>query len=299
MPSDSNGVFTLPSGYLAITGEDIEASQHNPPLEDLATAVTGRLPRNGAAPMTGPLKLVDGTAGTPSLTFNSASGRGIYKTTNGWGISVDGVSVAEFTSSGLSTGIPTVTNAMLATMAAHTFKGNNTASTGAPLDLTAAQLTAELNGFGGDSGSGGVKGLVPAPNAGATAAGQFLKANGTWATPAYPTVRFTQEYVSSNVAISTPFMSFAHGLGVIPKLVQVTLFCNALNNNYASGCEVDALNFYYGTFARIFYPSWDASAVVVTVDSNTPANMAIIDRSSGVPVTTPTSAWNVKVRAWA
>lgn len=37
--------------------------------------------------------------------------------------------------------------------------------------------------FIGDSGSGGVKGLVPAPPAGSTAAGAFLSANGTFAIP--------------------------------------------------------------------------------------------------------------------
>jgi hypothetical protein len=35
----------------------------------------------------------------------------------------------------------------------------------------------------GDSGSGGLAGNVPAPAAGTAAAGKFLKADGTWATP--------------------------------------------------------------------------------------------------------------------
>jgi len=38
-------------------------------------------------------------------------------------------------------------------------------------------------GFTGDSGTGGVSGLVPAPSAGAAAAGEFLKADGTWSVP--------------------------------------------------------------------------------------------------------------------
>ena len=59
-----------------------------------------------------------------------------------------------------------ITNAKLAQMGAHTFKGNNTGSTANALDLTATQLTAELNAMVGDSGSGGTKGLVPAPAAG-------------------------------------------------------------------------------------------------------------------------------------
>lgn len=76
-----------------------------------------------------------------------------------------------------------VTNTQLAQMAAHTFKGNNTSSTGNALDLTATQLTAELNPMVGDSGSGGIKGLVPAPAAGDAAAGKYLKADGTFAVP--------------------------------------------------------------------------------------------------------------------
>lgn len=103
MPSDSNGNYSLPPGYLAVTGETIQASQHNPPLEDLATAVTGRLPRNGASPMTGPLRLADGTVGAPSLLFSS--GDGWFKTATGWGLSISGILTVEFGSAGISTGV--------------------------------------------------------------------------------------------------------------------------------------------------------------------------------------------------
>lgn len=47
---------------------------------------------------------------------------------------------------------------------------------------TPAQVTADLSAMVGDSGSGGTKGLVPAPASGDAAAGKFLKADGTWAT---------------------------------------------------------------------------------------------------------------------
>lgn len=52
MPRDSNGVYSLPTGYLAVSGEDILPEQHNAPLQDIATALTGSLPRNGSAAMT-------------------------------------------------------------------------------------------------------------------------------------------------------------------------------------------------------------------------------------------------------
>lgn len=76
-----------------------------------------------------------------------------------------------------------ITNAKLATVATATFKGRTTAGTGNVEDLTATQATALLNAFVGDSGSGGTKGLVPAPTTGDASAGKFLKADGTFAVP--------------------------------------------------------------------------------------------------------------------
>jgi hypothetical protein len=77
-----------------------------------------------------------------------------------------------------------VGNAKLANMATQTLKGRASAGTGDPEDLTAGQATAILAAVVGDAGSGGTKGLVPAPAAGDAAAGRFLKADGTWAVPA-------------------------------------------------------------------------------------------------------------------
>lgn len=75
-----------------------------------------------------------------------------------------------------------VSNAKLTNMAESTIKGRAaSAGTGDPTDLTATQATAILNAFTGDSGSGGLKGLVPAPVSGD--ATKFLKGDGTWASP--------------------------------------------------------------------------------------------------------------------
>lgn len=83
------------------------------------------------------------------------------------------------------TGLPTtglvndsVTNAKLDNMAQNTIKGRITASTGDPEDLTAAQATSILDVFVGDSGSGGTKGLVPAPVTGDST--KFLRGDGTF-----------------------------------------------------------------------------------------------------------------------
>lgn len=76
MPRDSGGAYSLPIGYLAVTGDPILASQHNPPLEDLGAAITASLPRDGTAPMTGDLPMggnkVTGL-GTPTATTDAVT----------------------------------------------------------------------------------------------------------------------------------------------------------------------------------------------------------------------------------
>jgi len=57
MPFATNGSYNLPSGYLATTGQTIQTSQHNPPLEDIAAALSLTVVRDGRAPMTGNLNM--------------------------------------------------------------------------------------------------------------------------------------------------------------------------------------------------------------------------------------------------
>lgn len=102
-----------------------------------------------------------------------------------------------------------VTNAKLDNMATARFKGRITAGTGVPEDLTATQATAILNAVVGDSGSGGTKGLVPAPASGDAAAGKFLKADATWAAAA-PVAGSGISVSSNTVSINT---NNAQGVG--------------------------------------------------------------------------------------
>lgn len=53
----------------------------------------------------------------------------------------------------------------------------------ATLPIVVTGTVISINNFGGDSGSGGTKGAVPAPAAGDTAAGKYLKADGSWSVP--------------------------------------------------------------------------------------------------------------------
>lgn len=53
----SGGQYSLPPVYIATPGTNIRAEQHNIPLEDIAQALTGSLPRDGSAPMAANLSM--------------------------------------------------------------------------------------------------------------------------------------------------------------------------------------------------------------------------------------------------
>jgi hypothetical protein len=68
-PFDSGGTYSLPSGYTAVADTTILTTQHNPPLEDIAAALTACVKRNGAGAMTGLLTL----SGDPSSALQAAT----------------------------------------------------------------------------------------------------------------------------------------------------------------------------------------------------------------------------------
>lgn len=109
------------------------------------------------------------------------------------------------------------------------------AGTGAVTALTAAQATAILDAFTGDSGSGGVKGLVPAPSAGDAAAGKVLGAGGSWTT-AGGWKRHTQISTGFQASVSvTDLPSSALSLMLVLRIGCATDNVNARIQFYKSG----------------------------------------------------------------
>lgn len=53
MPDSPSGVYSLPPSYKVANGDLTDASQHNPPFEDVQQALTNRLHRDGRTPWTG------------------------------------------------------------------------------------------------------------------------------------------------------------------------------------------------------------------------------------------------------
>lgn len=119
------------------------------------------------------------------------------------------------------------TTLSMANMAANSIKGNNTGSSAAPADLTATQVTALLNAFTGDSGSGGVKGLVPAPAAGDST--KYLRGNGTWATVSAGATGGSTDQVfylngqTVTTSYSIPSNQHAHSVGPLTINAGVTV----------------------------------------------------------------------------
>lgn len=82
MPYDTNGNYTLPSIYFAVTGTVINPSQHNNPFQDVQAALNRVFLRDGTAPLTGPLQangnkitgLAKGAAAGEAATFDQISG---------------------------------------------------------------------------------------------------------------------------------------------------------------------------------------------------------------------------------
>jgi phage-related tail fiber protein len=124
MPRDGAGVYTLPPGYEAVTGEIIQASQHNPPLEDIAGALTASIARTGVTAVTANipfngfklLNIGDATSDTDALNRQSGDARylvgvpgqlGFFFTTaapSGW-LKANGAALARAAYTALDTAI--------------------------------------------------------------------------------------------------------------------------------------------------------------------------------------------------
>lgn len=153
-----------------------------------------------------------------------------------------------------------VTNAKLANVATATFKGRTTAGTGVVEDLTATQATALLNNVAGDSGSGGTKGLVPAPASGDAAANKYLKADGTWSTVT-PTVQtFTPVLAfggsSTGITYSTQLGRYIDDGVSIQFWIEIVLS----NKGSATGAATISLPTTAGVMAAVAPANWDNMA---------------------------------------
>lgn len=103
MPRNGQGTYSLPQPPF-VAGTVISSSAVNSDLSDIASALTGSLPRDGQAGMIGVLKLPDGSTTVPSLAFNndatSGFSRSVVNNVTQLGVSIAGANIGYFTSTG-------------------------------------------------------------------------------------------------------------------------------------------------------------------------------------------------------
>ena len=167
-----------------------------------------------------------GTVLPTSVTWSTPVAQGLYQAGNGLNLTGSTFSLSQ--------------------MPANTFKANNTGSTANALDITATQATAMLNVMVGDTGSGGTKGLVPAPASGDASAGKFLKADGTYAIPIGAILNNNVIYLSTTgndtnngLIPATPVLTLAQAVtlaGNSGKQIQV------FPGNYVGNTTISAQN---------------------------------------------------------
>lgn len=116
MPRNGSGTHSIPNSFSS--GSTISSSAMNANFTDIATEITGSLPRDGQAGMTGQLKAASGTVAAPGMSFSSDTDTGFYrKASNTIGAVVGGAEVGTIDSNGFNTAlgllVPIPTGVML------------------------------------------------------------------------------------------------------------------------------------------------------------------------------------------
>lgn len=101
MPRNGSGSMSVPTSFSS--GTTISSSAMNGNFSDIATEITGSLPRDGQAAMTGQFKAASGTTSAPGISFGSDSDTGIYrKSNNTMGVVAGGTEVGTIDSNGFN-----------------------------------------------------------------------------------------------------------------------------------------------------------------------------------------------------
>lgn len=106
---------------------------------------------------------------------------------------------------------------------------------------------------------------------------------------------FTKEYTSAEQTVTAgSITSLAHGLGVMPKLVQVTLICKTAELGFSVGDEVDA---YKDANTNNF--NYSVGRNSTTLRCICGANGVALFSNTGAFTTVTPANWRLIVRAWA
>jgi len=98
MSRNGSGTYTVP--ITLVPNTLATAGDLNTNFSDIATALTGSLPRDGQAGMTGPFKSSDGSVTAPGIAFSAETGSGLFRKSAGViGVSILGVEIGTLSAS--------------------------------------------------------------------------------------------------------------------------------------------------------------------------------------------------------
>lgn len=114
MSRNGSGTYTKVNTFTA--GTTITAAGHNANWDDIASEMTNSVAVDGQSTMTGPLKVANGTAAAPSITFGSNTDMGLYRiAADNLGLSVFGTKIGDFFPAGVAfTGVLSCSGAFTA-----------------------------------------------------------------------------------------------------------------------------------------------------------------------------------------
>lgn len=152
---NSTGQYSLPAGNPVVSGTTISSSWANNTLADLSVEMTNSLDRQGRGGMLAPLKLSNGSASQPSISWTSDPDSGLYRAgANDVRMQVDGVQSQQWTSTG-TTATGTFTAATTSTFTgAATF--NSAATFQSTVAVTGATTLNSTATIGGNTSVAGV-----------------------------------------------------------------------------------------------------------------------------------------------
>lgn len=165
-----------------------------------------------------------------------------------------------------------ITNHFLAPMPSLTIKGNNTVSTGQPLNLTVAQVNAILPIF-----TSTLNGLVPFSGGGAT---NFLRADGSWSIPA-------GTGTVTSVALTVPsFLSVAGSPVTSSGTLAVTLSGTALPITSGGTGQITA-----GPAFNALSPITSTGDLIIGIGTNSASRLAIGTNNQLLTSNGTTASW--------
>ncbi len=297
----SGGIFSLIASYFATPGQTIRTEQHNPVLEDIATALTGSVARDGSSPMLGNLpmngrkitNLGPATQASDAPRFDQVLPSSPYlNAVSGLTLAADRIPYA--------TGPTTAAITPLTVFGRSLIDDANATAGRATLGAQAAGATlTSLEGLSLVAGdilyATGPDTLARLPKG---TAGQALVVNTPATAPEWVST-FSKSYKSAQttVALNTLY-TFTHGLGELPKMMQAYYVCKSATNGYEIGDYVPILQ---GTenYNSNVSPAMILSAtqIKVRIASNALMESIGIDgttRSNYLPAN-----FDLVVRAWA